>query len=60
MEKLTELKEIIASEQDKACSLFEKNRKQYNITYGSWCFESILGWVMDVIDILMEEEESDV
>lgn len=59
MEKLIELKEILASEQNKAFSLFEKNRKQYNITYGSWCFESVLGWVMGVIDILMEEE-SDV
>lgn len=60
MEKLAELKEILTSEQDKAFSLFEKNRKQYNITYGSWCFESVLGWVMGVINILMEEEESDV
>lgn len=60
MEKLAELKEILASEQNKAFSLFEKNRKQYNITYGSWCFESVLGWVMGIIDILMEEEESDV
>lgn len=58
MEKLAELKEILASEQDKAFSLFEKNRKQYNITYGSWCFESVLGWVMGVIDILMEEEDN--
>lgn len=60
MEKLAELKEILASEQDKAFSLFEKNRKLYNNTYGSWCFASVLGWVMGVIDILMEEEESDV
>lgn len=58
MEKLAELKEILTSEQDKAFSLFEKNRKQYNITYGSWCFESVLGWVMGVIDILMEEEDN--
>lgn len=58
MEKLTELKEILASEQDKAFSLLEKNRKQYNNTYGSWCFESVLGWVMGVIDILMEEEDN--
>lgn len=56
--KLAELKEILTSEQDKAFSLFEKNRKQYNITYGSWCFESVLGWVMGVIDILMEEEDN--
>lgn len=58
MQKLAELKEILTSEQDKAFSLFEKNRKQYNITYGSWCFESVLGWVMGVIDILMEEEDN--
>lgn len=58
MEKLAELKEILTSEQDKAFSPFEKNRKQYNITYGSWCFESVLGWVMGVIDILMEEEDN--
>lgn len=58
MEKLAELKEILTSEQDKGFSLFEKNRKQYNITYGSWCFESVLGWVMGVIDILMEEEDN--
>ena len=60
MEKLAELKEILTSEQDKAFSLFEKKRKQYNITYGSWCFESVLGWVMGVINILMEEEKSNV
>lgn len=60
MEKLEKLKEILAAEQDKAFSLFKKNRKQYNNTYGSWCFESVLGWVMGVIDILMEEEESNV
>ena len=57
MEKLSELKEILAPEQNKAFSLFEKNREQYNSTYGSWCFESVLGWVMGVIDILMEEED---
>lgn len=60
MEKLEKLKEILTLEQNKAFSLFEKNSKQYNITYGSWCFESVLGWGMGVIDILMEEEESDV
>lgn len=58
MEKLAELKEILTAEQNKAFSLFEKNRKQYNNTYGSWCFESILGWVMGVIDILIEEEDN--
>lgn len=42
MEKLEKLKEILAAEQDKAFSLFKKNRKQYNNTYGSWCFESVL------------------
>ena len=58
MEKLAELKEILTAEQNKAFSFFEKNRKQYNNTYGSWCFESVLGWVMGVIDILMEEEDN--
>ena len=58
MEKLAELKEILTAEQNKAFSLFEKNRKQYNNTYGSWCFESVLGWFMGVIDILMEEEDN--
>ena len=57
MEKLTELKEILASEQNKALSLYMKNRKLYDNSYGSWCFESVLGWVMGVIDILMEEED---
>ena len=60
MEKLEKLKEILTLEQNKAFSLFEKNRKRYNNTYGSWCFKSVLEWVMSVIDILIEEEESDV